>query len=157
MIESLLKVVFLLGKQGLAFRGHRDDKIDWEERSHETGNLGNFIELVCFRAETDSVLRRHLDHAPRNAQYTSKTIQNELISVIGDHIRSEILSEIREAKFYSIMADEVNDVSNKEQLSISFRYLQGDNVKEVFLDFIEVERITGRVLADAILIDGLCQ
>ena len=151
VIESLLKVVLLLGKQGLAFRGHRDDKVEWDEFYEETGNLGNFLEVLQFRAETDQVLRDHLQHAPRNAQYTSKTIQNQLISVIGDHIRSEIVSEIKKAKFYSIMADEVTDISNKEQLSVSFRYLQGDSVKEVFLDFIEVERITGRVLADAIL------
>ena len=29
VIESLLKIVLLCGKQGLAFRGHRDDRVDW--------------------------------------------------------------------------------------------------------------------------------
>lgn len=42
VIESLLKVVLLLGKQGLAFRGHRDDKFDWEEFDQD-GNQGNFF------------------------------------------------------------------------------------------------------------------
>ena len=45
--------------------------------------MGNFIELVRFRAENDDVLRAYLETSPRNALYTSKTIQNEMIDVIG--------------------------------------------------------------------------
>ena len=57
VISSLFKVVLLCGKQGIAFRGHRDDGINWEEANEESSsNQGNFIELVRFRAETDEVL-----------------------------------------------------------------------------------------------------
>lgn len=56
VIESLLKVVMLCGKQGLALRGHRDDQVWTEQEEQETGNKGNFIELVRFRAQTDDVL-----------------------------------------------------------------------------------------------------
>jgi hypothetical protein len=45
----------------------------------------------------------------------------------------------------------VTDCANKEQLSISFRYVFNDTVKEVFVGFVEVERITGRVIADTII------
>lgn len=116
VVESLIKVILLCGKQGLALRGHSDDRFDYDDTNER--NMGNFLECVRFRAETDDVLRKHLMNAPRNAQYTSKTIQNELISVIGNHIRSDILDEVRAAK---IIADEVTDVSNKEQLSLSLR------------------------------------
>lgn len=61
------------------------------------------------------------------------------------------MEEIQKAKFYSVIADELCDVSNTEQLSISFRYVLDGNVKEVFADFVEVERITGKQLADAII------
>ena len=64
ILESLFRIVMLCGKQGFALRGHRDDKINWEEYS---GNLGNFLELVHFRAETDEVLRKHLQYGPKNA------------------------------------------------------------------------------------------
>ena len=57
--------------------------------------------------------------------------------------RSQQHSEVKEAKFYSIIADEVTDVSNKEELSLVVRYLHKGNVKEVFVDFLEMERITG--------------
>ena len=152
VIQSLLKVVMLCGKQGLALRGHRDDHVAWtEQEEHEAENHGNFIELVRFRAETDDLLQSHLKNAPKNAMYTSKTIQNELIDIVGKSIRSDILSEVMEAKYYSVIADEVTDVANKEQLSISLRYVINSGVKEVFVDFMEVERITGEVLAGAIV------
>ena len=49
-----------------------------------------------FRAESDDVLRHHLQSAPRNAIYTSKTIQNELIHVVGTKIRCDILREVEQ-------------------------------------------------------------
>ena len=149
VVESLLKIVLLCGKQGLALRGHRDDKLNWEDES--CFNEGNFIQLVRFRAETDPILANHLASSPRNACYTSKTIQNELISVIGQRIRDDFLDEVKSAKVYSIIADEVTDVANREEVSLVVRYIHDHKIKEVFLDFLEVERITGVVMAQAIL------
>lgn len=50
VIESLLKIVLLCGKQGLALHGHRDDWTDWSEESSTNE------QLVYFQAETDSIL-----------------------------------------------------------------------------------------------------
>ena len=74
-----------------------------------------------------------------------------MISIVGDHIRSELIQEIKSAKFYSLIADELSDVSNKEQVSLSFRYVLDGSVKEVFADFLEVERITGKDIAHAFI------
>ena len=122
VIESLLKIVMLCGKQGLALCGHRDDSIDWEDKE-PSSNDGNFIQLVRFRAETDPILASHLSKSPRNARYTSKNIQNELVRVIGDSIRNDIISEVKKARFFSIIADEVTDAANREELSIVLRYV----------------------------------
>jgi hypothetical protein len=153
VLESLTKIALLCGKQGLALRGHRDDKISWMEDDSTQchSNEGNFVELVRFRAETDPVLAHHLANSPRNARYTSKTIQNELVEVIGNCISNDIIAQVKQAKFYSVIADEVTDAANKEELSISLRFVLDGVVKEMFVDFVEVERITGRVLAQTIL------
>ena len=74
VIKSLLKCISFCGKQGLSFRGHRDDST-----ALDVNNMGNFIELVRFRAENDDMLRTYLETSPRNALYTSKTIQTEMI------------------------------------------------------------------------------
>ena len=87
VVESLLKIVILCGKQGLAFHGHCD--VNWVA-DEDCGNEGNFIEIVKFRAETDPVLANHLVSSPRNAKYTSKTSQNELI-VVGQTTQKEII------------------------------------------------------------------
>ena len=120
VIESLLRIIILCGKQGFALRGHRDDHVDWESEEGKCSNQGNFIELVHFRAETDTFLSEHLANSPRNARYTSKTTQNELVEVIGMKIRNDILDEVKRARFYTIFADKVADISNKEQLSLVY-------------------------------------
>ena len=58
VIESLLKIVLLCGKQGLALCGHRADHINWSEES--SCNQGNFVQLVHFWAETNSIPATHL-------------------------------------------------------------------------------------------------
>ena len=143
VIEALLKVFMLRGKQGFLVRGHRDDKVDWTEKEEQAAeNQDNFVDIVRFRAETDDALKRHLERGPTNAGYTSKTIQNELITVIGKHSESEIVTDIQKAKFFSIIADEVADCANTEQCSICTRYVLNNDVNETFISFVKVEEIT---------------
>ena len=147
VIKSLLKCVSFCGKQGLSFRGHRDDST-----ALDASKMGNFIELVRFRAENDDVLCTYLETSPMNALYTSKTIQNETIDVNGSAIEDQIIDEIQAAKFFTILADEVTSCSNLEQVSIVIRFVDDDkNIREDFLGFITVERTTGESLATALL------
>ncbi len=147
VLKLLLKCVAFCGKQGISFRGHRDDST-----APGSANTGNFIQLVQFRAENDDVLRTYLETAPRNALYTSKTIQNKMISVIASAILDNLIQEIKDAKYFSILADEVTDCSNLEQVSFVIRFVDsGKQIKEEFVGFITVERITGEALATALL------
>ena len=60
----------------------------------------------------------------------------------------------RDATYFTIIADEVTDCSNKEQLSLVLRYVNpGDKqIREDFVAFVECDcGITGRALADKIL------
>ena len=52
-------------------------------------------QFVRFRAETDEILHQHMQKATRNALYTSKTIQNEMIEVIRKHIQSKIMTKVK--------------------------------------------------------------
>ena len=60
VIKSLLECVCFCAKQGLPFRGHRDDNT-----ATESDKKGNFCELVQFRAKTDEVLQNYLEKAPK--------------------------------------------------------------------------------------------
>ena len=95
----------------------------------------------------DNVLSDHLQSAPANATYTSKTIQNELIVVCGDLIRNKILERVRQACYFSVLADEAIDISNDEQLSISIHYLDEGSPKKYSWGFTNMfQELLGRPL-----------
>ena len=60
----------------------------------------------------------------------------------------DLATKIRNAQFFTIMADESGDVSNKEQLVICFRWVD-DNL-EVHEDFIGLHPVA-RTTADTIM------
>ena len=88
---------------------------------------------------------------PANAKYTSPDTQNQVIDVLGDHIQRKIITNVQSAKFFSVVADEVTDCSNKEQLSIVLRYVHPETllIQEDLIQFVECDTgITGGALAD---------
>ena len=119
-IKCIVETVIFCGRQGIALRGHRDD---WKHvKDVPDENHGNFWALLQFRIlSDDTVLAEHLQsaHQHRNALYTSKTIQNEIIDICDSIIRETILKEIHAARYFSIMVDEATDAANDEQLTVS--------------------------------------
>lgn len=105
-----MKTVELCGRQNIALRGHRDSALDRERDVMGIENHGNFVALLNFRI--DAVLRDHLSTAARNATYTSNTIQNQIINVLADQVRCHIINKVKEAKWFTVVADEVTDVAN---------------------------------------------
>ena len=98
---------------------------------------GNFHALLNFRVDSgDEILKEHFPAAPKNATYISESTQNEIISCCADIVNKQIMSEIKHSKYFSILADEVADCSNKEQMPIVFRYVDSNNtIKERFSEF----------------------
>ena len=105
ILESIVKTVLVCGRQNWGLRGDRDDS---KYLKDETRNCGNFQALLDFRiASGDQVLQKHFATAPQNANYRSKTVQNELIEIIGQEIQREIVSDIKKADgWFCISADE---------------------------------------------------
>ncbi|XP_067930878.1 52 kDa repressor of the inhibitor of the protein kinase-like [Watersipora subatra] len=132
-------------KIGLGIRGHRDNS------TSDAANHGDFIELLYNCADNDVLLAKHLESCKKNQRYTSKTIQNELLEIMGQMIRKDMVRRVKKAEISSILADEVTDAANQEQLYVCFRFvdiIKGTHtVCEEFVDFIEIERITDEVLA----------
>ena len=73
--------------------------------------------------------------AAGNALYTSKTVQNEMITVCRDLIRKKILEKIQTAGFFSVIADDATDTANGEQLLISIRFVDNGSPCEISLLF----------------------
>ena len=104
----MAETVICCGRQGIACRGHRGDWKHVKDAPDE--NPGNFLALLQFRIQSgDTLLAEHLQsaHQHRNALYTSKIIQNEIIDICGNIIHETILEEIRASRYFSIMKQQM--------------------------------------------------
>ena len=147
-LDAIIDCVVLCGKQNIALRGHRDANSQLQAQS---SNQGNFKAILQFRALGDKTLQKHLTDAPKNAQYTCPDTQNEIISICKHLIWDRLSKQVAESGVYSVICDECTDSSNKEQLSLSVRYVANDQVCESFVGFFELsEGVTGRAIATTI-------
>ncbi|VDI63109.1 Hypothetical predicted protein, partial [Mytilus galloprovincialis] len=139
ILKSLIKCLEFCGRRGLALRGHRDD--DQIQDKAQNYNLGNYKELVKFRAEAgDSVLDDHLKQCAKNASYTF--IQQTIV----DEVKAQPLGP-----HFGYQCDEVSDASNWEQLGIVIRYLRDGSPVEKLLEFVQAEETTGSALCGLIV------
>lgn len=135
--QYLVKLIQFLARQGIAFRGDGDEKDS------------NFLQLLLFRSTDDpsilSCLQRKTD------KYTSPQIQNELIKIMALQILREITDLIQKAHYYTLMADEVTDISNREQVAICMRWVDDDfQPHEDFMKLVQVMVIILRHLKHCI-------
>ena len=136
LLHAIARVVHLLGRQGIAFRGKR------EELNNEltTKNTGNFIAILKEVAHHYPDLQEHISNPLRKkATYLSPYSQNEMIEVIGNKIiKSDIIDEIKQARFHTVSLDEVT-YSNEQLISVCFRYVDkritGEHIGTALLEF----------------------
>ena len=105
---------------------------------------GNFRAVVNFRVDSgDTVLRDHLSECSSRQTYISKTSQNEILSIMGESIRNQIIADVKDSGFYSISIDEVTDVANWEQLGIVLRYVKEGQAIEKLVGFEACKKVCG--------------
>ena len=51
-------------------------------------------------------------------EYISSVIINEIVTLMGQTILKEVITNIRDTLWYSLIADEATDVSRTEQLPV---------------------------------------
>ena len=140
--QSLLKqlsVLHYLLRQGIAIRN-----------DHAGGsNLSVMLEKV-------------LDESAwvTEGKYQSPECINEMIEIMAHKVLRSLISDVQSHKWYSILADETRDLSNREQMVICLRWVS--NEYEVFEDLIglvQLDNITSdtiySVLKDSIVHLGL--
>ena len=111
-LESTINTIIVCGRQNIPLLGHQDSATDIERDVAGIANHGNFVALLNFRIESGgTVIREHLSTAARNATYTPNTVT------------TSIIDKVKAAKWFTVIADEVTDIANREQLSIVLRYV----------------------------------
>lgn len=102
------------------------------------------IDCSTLIAQYDKVVETRLQHGPRNA---SASIQNEILHILGDCVRTFVCDGVREAGVYTLLVDETKDLSKKEQISISLRFVDNKAViHEHFLSFVHATEVNAECL-----------
>src|ERR1051325_11913007 len=132
-------------KNNLGLRGHTE----------EFGQRDNGVFLSTFEllAKHDIVLAKHMEkHTKGCVSYLSHTIQDELIELMGNYVKNQILTSVTNSKYYSVILDSTPDVSHTDQLSVVIRYVLNTDgryvIKESFIDFVRCGEKTGAGLAE---------
>ena len=153
VLKRLLAITQFLAQHQMAFRGRN-------ETLYKKDN-GNYLGLVELIAQFDPVMKEHIcrvlaNEKQRCLSYLGKNIQNELLTLMGDKVREEILSRIKGAKYYALILDCTPDLSRKEQFSVVLRYVYETKEKKVeicesFLDFFEITDTSGKGMSETVL------
>ena len=68
----------------------------------------------------------------------SKTIQNELIYLWSEETVTGIISEVKGSRAFPILADEVGDCSNTEQIAFVIRFVDKScQIRAEIIQFLE--------------------
>ena len=111
-------------------------------------------ELILLICELDNNFKESILSSKGNANYLSKTTQNDLLLCIKQYIQLEIVKEIKsqpEGQFYILSADEVTDVSNWEQRGMIVRYTKDCRPVEKLLEYVRCEDIKGMSIANYLI------
>ncbi|XP_041472559.1 52 kDa repressor of the inhibitor of the protein kinase-like [Lytechinus variegatus] len=140
-VARIVQNIQFLGRQGLAFQGKED--VD-----------SNVLQLYHMRATDDP---RMLDWLKKKTnKYMSHDIQNEMLEIMALQVLREVASSIRNGVFFSILADECTDISNKEQLTLCIRWIDEKlEPHEEFIGFYHIPNIKAdtivAVIKDAVM------
>ena len=106
-----------------------------------TVNVGNFRALMVLLSRNNDIVRQKLTFGPKKATWLGHDIQNSLVSLLANRVRTMIKKEVQSAHFYTIMADETKDISKSEQLSLVLRYLYNGITHERFISFTKCDEL----------------
>jgi len=144
-VKTVAEVLMLTATQNLAQRGHREDMAT----SDNPGNFRKILQLVV--RHDASIADRFVANSDVVTRYTSKNIQNELLSVMADMVRKQVIDDVKQSVYFSVIVDETKDVSKQEQLSFVLRCYCRARIFESFLDFKPAVGLDGKSLSDLIL------
>lgn len=133
---KVLSTIKYLARQGIAFRGDKDD------------SDSNFVQLLKLRSSDDPRIQTWMK---RTKDFTSPELQNEFLKVMSIEILRKQIKQIQQAQFFTIMADETVDSSNKEQLVICLRWVDVDfEPHENFVGMYHIDNTEASTILNAI-------
>lgn len=129
-LKSLFEILVLLGKRNIPLVA---DKAT--DANHMSNNLQA---LIDYRINAgDDALKKRFERNAVNAEYLSAVQQSQLLDVCENTVREEILMEVRESRFFSLVTGDLVQFGEVKHLPLFLRFVNQQNVlREEFLDFV---------------------
>lgn len=129
-LRSLFEVLVMLGRQSIPLLA---DKASEGERMSN-----NFQALIDYRMNAgDEALKKRFEATAVNTEYLSATQQSQLLDICENTMREEMLMEVRESRFFSLVTGDLVEFANEKHLPLFLRFVNQQNVlREEFLDFV---------------------
>ena len=128
-IKSFFQITWLLVKKNWA-------------HSH---NFKSIVELVaaCSREE----IKKHLLHAPQNANYMSLEYISKYIQIMDDHVKLPLLASLWSSGSFTFFIDETLDVTMTGQMAIYATFNYQGTSKEHYVGTIPISKLVGTKLS----------
>jgi hypothetical protein len=116
ILKIVLDVTLFCAPNNIAFRG-TNEVIGYTQ-------AGLFLNLIELIHHYNPLLKQHTEtHKKSFVHYLFPAVQNEFITLLANQVRSEIITRVKNKKYYSLMFDCTPDSSHKGQVSEILRYV----------------------------------
>ena len=143
-LRPIIDAIITCGRQNIALRGHRDDAQYYTDK--DITNPGNFIEILKYGDRCGNLIYFSRIVAPMK-HIDLKQSKMKSLKFVVRQITDNLLTEIKRAKYVSVLADEATNCSYVEQLAIVLRFVDGTlKIREEFLGFVSCrDGLSGKV------------
>ncbi|XP_069748224.1 52 kDa repressor of the inhibitor of the protein kinase-like isoform X2 [Narcine bancroftii] len=145
-LKVLFETILLLGRQNVPLGGSATENIN-----NLCNTPDNVQALLEFRMNAgDEILRKRFETTAVNAVYCPKNLQKDLLDICEISIREEVLREVRDGNFFSIITDDVINIAGVDHVSLLIRFLdESDSLRQEFIGFVPCD-LDGEFLANRI-------
>ena len=144
-IISLAEIIQFLAINELALRGRYN--IDKQEE------YSLFKNLFEYTLRKDHKLANCVKHIPEVATYLSPEVQNEIIEVLSEVVREEIVHDIKNADvpWFTLLEDGTKDKNGNENIAIGIRFVKDGKPRECLLKVMYSVKLDARSFTDLTL------
>lgn len=148
-LRSIINALVFCARAGIGLRGHRNESLPLPPTESDSSNAiikgdvnrGNFMAtLSLMRDSGNSDIDIHIN---KKSLYTTHHIQDELLRRAASNVTAQIVEEVQDGNFYTIIADETRDASNTEVLCVALRFFNTTTraPDEKFLRFLPLDSL----------------
>lgn len=126
-LKSLFEILVMLAQQSIPLVAGKAESIS-----------SNFQAFIDYRMNAgDEALKKQFEATAVNREYVSATQQSQLLDIFENTVREEILMEVRESRFFSLVTGDLVEFAQENHLPLFLRFVNQHNVlREELLDFL---------------------